>query len=267
MAACVLLGCSRAPAPGAGGDPEAMAKLKAEIKGELKSELKAELIDELGKLPLRDGPRTTVAAVEPGEDAPNAPDEPAAPPVVAPPAAAEPEARPAPEPPAPTPPEPLAAKPEPRPQDEPPIRSEADRPKPKSEPEAEPEPAPFPKGQDEGASIELGRIQVVRFEVARAIDRENREPTDAGHVFDFADTPLLYGYLVAKNEGEDSKAIIEWLHGGETRCRLELKVGHSTRGWRTWASCKLNAKWIGPWTARVLDEAGKIVAKSAFKLR
>lgn len=248
------IGCGRG-SEGGTLSPEEMAKLKAEVKAEVKAELADEWKAELkGQLlaGLRDDLRASPPPPEPLMPASDEGDEPASEPVEAPPKLPPPAT--AGQPVVEAPPEPVA------PPVDPPIRADGE-----TRPARQPPEAPEAAAPD--APVVRGRLDVMTFVVAKGIDRETRTPTDPGTQFDIADTPVVFGYLVAKNEGDDTTGTIEWLQGGEVRCRLELKIGRSTRGWRTWSSCRLNPKWVGSWIARVLDSDGKVVARAGFTVR
>jgi hypothetical protein len=108
-------------------------------------------------------------------------------------------------------------------------------------------------------------IEITRLAVSTGV--ENRVPTGVSSAFRAAEAPKLYAFVVAKNPGEDSKVTIEWVFRGDKVSSLELKVGHSTRGWRTWATTRITPKLVGNWTVRILDPAGKLLKSTAFSVR
>ena len=252
-------GCNRKPArqelDGATRDA-----LKAEIKKELKAELTRELLRELMRAPVARpevaaGPapapanRPVVRNPYPQPDRspqPVAPRPEPARPVAPPPKAPEPVAEPDPEP----------------------------RPEPKPEPKPEPsKPSPAPPADDDGGVggvsegvVAAGRVDVTQFVVAKDLDRSKREPDGVATTFE-GGLPHLYAYVVAKNAGEDTKVTIEWVQGANVRSRIALKVGHSTRGWRTWSKLRLPKRSSGKWTVMVRDENNQIVARSTFTVR
>lgn len=226
------------------------AELKAEIKEELRLELRRELREELmveitrlqgpRRAPPVDprrpvGPAGRVARVDPPDPEPlRRPD---------------PVARPS-HPREPVDPEPV----DPEPVDPEPVDPEPVDPEPVDPAPADPAPEPS-----------TSNIEIVNLVVATGV--EKRVPQGVSVNFDAADAPRLYAFLVAKNPDEDTKVIIEWLYRGDVKTRVELKVGHSTRGWRTWATTRITPKLAGNWTVRVLDLSGKLLKDTAFSVR
>lgn len=130
---------------------------------------------------------------------------------------------------------------------------------PEVRPTDSPEPPPMPSAPD--ADMELTRIQV-----AEAV--EKRAPVNPGGRFKVS-IGKLWAFAIVKNRADDAKIVFEWVQGGRdgrVRSRAKLKVGHSTRGWRTWATMNVGPRSAGKWHVRVLDPNGRVLGGADFTL-
>lgn len=250
------------------------------LKDELRKELREELIAELRKE--AEGKPAPAATVRPGVDdellaeaehaAPSRPPTAEAPPSdEAEPMDGDDALPPKEEPPPEDDPPPIrVAQPEApaeRPLDEdfpdlpaapPPGRTPPARPAPEERPAA---PAPGLPSTQPADPLELKD-----FVLAEDVDRELRAPVRPGKRFRIS-MAKLYAYAVVKNPGPDTTVAIEWLQAGEVKSRLELKVGHSMSGWRTWSTLKLDPDAGGQWTARIVDRGGHVLNELPFTVR
>ena len=251
-------GCNRGE-DGGKLSPAEREKLKTELKAEIAAELEPKLKRELLRVMLD---RKTVLA-DAGKRDRSAVDVPEADPAAP---VRLPRERPAEE----------AAVDAPRaaaaPVEVPPI--EEPTPEPADEPATEPTEAPaLPVAEEPAAEpgepgIEPSDVEIVQLVIGDGLDREKRVPLNPGRTFS-ADSGKLYAYVIAKNPGEETKLTIEWLLGGPTgkvMSRIALRVGHSTRGWRTWSTLRISSKSVGSWHVRVLDAAGAVVGKTSFRV-
>jgi len=55
-----------------------------------------------------------------------------------------------------------------------------------------------------------------------------------------------------------------WYHEGRTLARVELPV--RSADWRTWSSKRILPAWTGNWEVAVLDAAGVVLARHAFRI-
>ena len=240
-ASLLLTGCNA---------PEKLDKeaLRAELKAELKAEILAELRSQEPP-PARPRPEPRVADDEPDlpADLPGA-REPATP------RADEPVREPA------KPTEPAVDEPVDDPLADAPPSEPAEPAEPADEPKAD-EPA---VAEDPAEPSSKSELTLMTLDIAKGIDRDTRTPVEPGKVFSQNDDKL-YAYAIVKNPGEPTTVSIEWLHGDDVKSRLELKVGHSVRGWRTWSTAR--AKRPGKWSVRVSDESGALVGATHFEVR
>jgi len=244
---------------------ELRVELKAELKGELKAELKHEIIADfraargaVAKAPAAVVVRPTVASK----------------PAVAAPAAAAPVAQPGQPQPAPPKPEVAAAAvqiPPGSPAGE--IALPAPTPAPTPPPATPPTAAAPAAAKDPAAAAKpeakASEVVILKLQVAKTIDREKRLPVGVAKAFDVAQVNKVYAYVIAKNLAGDDKVTVEWSFGGNVVSRIQLRVGPSTLGWRTWSSARLTPTRKGKWTVRILssDAKPKQLAQTAFLAR
>jgi hypothetical protein len=144
--------------------------------------------------------------------------------------------------------------------------------KPAEEPrEKAPEPpveaaAETPPAVEEVAVQPSGTLEVVRLAVAPEVNREERAPVGASESFDANEVSELYSYAVIRNRGPETKVTIEWAHQGVTVSRVELTVGHSLHGWRTWGKVRVRPQRRGQWTTRVLESSGAVLEQVDFTI-
>ena len=215
------------------------AKLKAEIKDELRAELEAELAGL--KAELRDEVRTGRLAKKATES--------------------------------------VDPKPEARPGKTPDPGPAADEVKPTAPSVAEPEPGtdgpaaepvvptPEPGQPDQPAEPVESAMEVMDLQVAESVDRAKRMPVGAATSFDSTVVQKLYAFLIVKNEGEPAMVSVEWFHNGERRGKLDLRIGQSNRGWRTWSTSKISARRTGQWSVKVIDPNGVELKSLDFEVR
>ncbi len=124
-------------------------------------------------------------------------------------------------------------------------------------------PAPPPEGEDAAEPT----LFLTRAAVAPAIDRDAREPTDPGTVFD-ASVGKIYAFMVFKNTLEDEQTVaVVWMKDGKELSRLpDLKVGPKASRWRTWAYVTINDRRRGDWTVEVRGPEDALLGSVRFKV-
>ena len=257
LALLLLCACAKeTPAP----EPVDVARLKSELKAELRAELKAEITAEVLR-ELRAPVTQLAAADEPPAGGAVGVRRPAAP--------SEDSERPGDPGVEPPPIRPAAGQ---GPADEPVDDPLGDAPAGDGPVEAEPGPDPSAEPLDPAIPAEPatgeGGLEVVRLLVAGSVDREHRLPVDVGTSFSVDAVSKVYAYVVVKNPGTDTVVGIEWqLDGKPLGQPLELKIGHSESGWRTWSTTRLTRRRTGKWVVRVLDPSQRELARADFTVR
>ncbi|RKZ13922.1 hypothetical protein DRQ50_09745, partial [bacterium] len=96
----------------------------------------------------------------------------------------------------------------------------------------------------------------VEIEFGRALDRETRMLVETGTEFP-ADIERVW--CLTRVIGLEAPTSIThvWYHDGQTRARVDLKVGSSN--WRTWSAKSMLAGWTGTWELKVLDADGTVL--------
>ncbi len=125
-------------------------------------------------------------------------------------------------------------------------------------------PAPLP---EDGEDAPEPTLILTRAAVAPSIDRDAREPVDAGTVFD-ASVGKIYAFMVFKNPTEDEHEVtVVWKKDGKELSRLpDLKVGPKASRWRTWAYVSINDHRRGDWAVEVLGPGDTLLGSVLFKV-
>ncbi len=101
---------------------------------------------------------------------------------------------------------------------------------------------------------------VAQISVCTAI--EERQPVGVSETFG-PDVGRLYCFTDVRG-AEGLTLTHVWIHEGTTRARVPLSI----RGprWRCWSSKQILPSWTGAWEVKVLDEEGRVLASSAFRV-
>ena len=133
----------------------------------------------------------------------------------------------------------------------------------------EPEEVPPPAAPVEAPPVEKAAprvLSVVRLDIAAGVDRTNRQPEGVATTFSLAQSSQLYAYLVVQNKGDETEVVAEWYRGSTRRSQMQLSVGHSIRGWRTWSKVRLTSGDVGAWQVRVLTGQGVLLHTASFQV-
>jgi len=125
-------------------------------------------------------------------------------------------------------------------------------------------PAPPP---EDGQDAPEPTLILTRAAVAPSIDRDAREPVDAGTVFD-ASVGKLYAFMVFKNPTEEEHEVtVVWKKDGKEQSRLpELKVGPKASRWRTWAYVTINERRRGDWAVEIEGPDNVLLGSVNFRV-
>jgi hypothetical protein len=74
----------------------------------------------------------------------------------------------------------------------------------------------------------------------------------------------VYGLFLITNPGAPEPAKIVWKHGDKVRGSLDVTIGTSKTGWKTFGQHKLHKKAVGSWTCELLGNDGSVIASAAF---
>ena len=99
-----------------------------------------------------------------------------------------------------------------------------------------------------------------KLEIARSVKR--RRPLGVDTRFKVTHE-RLWGYIEVSNIESPVYVWMEWLHEGEVRSKLRVRVGVSRR-WRTWSWQRLTQGDIGDWEVRVSSSQGSVLARTYF---
>jgi len=103
---------------------------------------------------------------------------------------------------------------------------------------------------------------IKKLEIARSVKR--RRPLGVGTRFSVKDE-RLWGYIEVSNLESPIDVWMEWLHQGEVRSKLRVRVGVSKR-WRTWSWQRLSQGDIGQWEVKVISSQGETLAHTEFSV-
>ncbi|MFH1529898.1 MAG: DUF2914 domain-containing protein [Pseudomonadota bacterium] len=125
-------------------------------------------------------------------------------------------------------------------------------------------PAPLP---EDGEDAPEPTLILTRAAVAPSIDRDSREPVDAGTVFD-ASVGKLYAFMVFKNPTEEEHQVtVVWKLDGKEQSRLpDLKVGPKASRWRTWAYLTINDRRRGDWAVEIEGPDAVLLGSVNFRV-
>jgi hypothetical protein len=101
-----------------------------------------------------------------------------------------------------------------------------------------------------------------KLEIARSVKR--RRPLGVDTRFKVTHE-RLWGYIEVSNLESPVYVWMEWLHEGEVRSKLRVRVGVSRR-WRTWSWQRLTQGDIGNWEVRVSSSQGTTLARTHFSV-
>jgi len=80
----------------------------------------------------------------------------------------------------------------------------------------------------------------------------------------FSGVERVWGYLEMRHSGPPLDLWMEWVHEGELRSRLSVKVAEGKR-WRTWSWQRLSPQRdAGRWEVRLTTAAGEVLAQTQF---
>jgi hypothetical protein len=125
-------------------------------------------------------------------------------------------------------------------------------------------PAPLPEDEDDA---DAPTLILTRAAVAPSVDRESREPSEPGTIFD-ASVGKLYAFMVFKNLIEEEQQVtVIWKRNGIEFSRLpDLSVGPMASRWRTWAYVTVNERRRGDWTVEILGTSEALLGTLRFKV-
>ena len=99
---------------------------------------------------------------------------------------------------------------------------------------------------------------------ALALGVDDRRPLDPGTRFDVGDQ--VYAWVSVANPHAESHVTLVWNRDGVARWSIDLDVGHSTRGWRTWAYKTMRPGDTGVWTVDVVAPDGSVLDTLSFEI-
>lgn len=108
-----------------------------------------------------------------------------------------------------------------------------------------------------------GKITISQMVICQTLNRETREPGEAGTVF--ADTvKQLYCFTHVEGAENETEITHKWFWGDQLLAEVPLPVKGSS--WRTWSSKNIWQGWTGAWRVDVTDAAGEVLASKSFTI-
>jgi len=114
----------------------------------------------------------------------------------------------------------------------------------------------YPTPTTQVAALPTG-LAVNRMIMTRGI--ENKEPIDSSYRFAAADGDV-YAFASFRNQNSPTQVTFSWFRDDRLVTSTKLRIGQAA-SWRTWSRTGVAA---GNWRVKITDEAGTVLAESAF---
>jgi hypothetical protein len=103
-------------------------------------------------------------------------------------------------------------------------------------------------------------LAIVKSGVGKGIS--GKELVDEAATFKVGDK--VYALFLVTNPGGAEPAKVIWKHDGKVKGELEVTIGTSKTGWKTYGQHKLGRKAVGAWTCELATEDGTAIATASF---